>query len=467
MANQFENYSNNIFYSDHKKYYLLISFHCNNDINNNYTYSLNNDDIEYFSYSNELNSLFLKGELIYKDQLGILDKYIEKNVTYVKVTFKELIENANNSNSSKSIKINTINDLITFSHIFLIESLKINDRKDNIITYKITLVGQNWLQCIKNIHFTNYITKNNSKNKCTNIFNIIAAIFGLAGLKINKNTFNYGNSNLELNYITSRNDNVITSINHLLRKLYYYYEDDALKFIMYNELTDEYNIFNLATTVTLQGSSIIILSMHNSNIEALSQDKQNQLNSVIKYPKTFCLRDSFKKNIVQFNINTNKFSNVEFTNTNINTYKNSIYNTNQDLLKKFDDLLNEKDNYVDYGAYWNNEFNIYNSSLKSLLENSSLVINTSGNIFRKPASIVEIKLDKNINQINKNNLNEYKQLKQNYMAFNGNWFVSKVRHIIYPNSHIDGKPMYRQNLVLFRNFYYDIFKVDNTIPPTS
>jgi len=53
------------------------------------------------------------------------------------------------------------------------------------------------------------------------------------------------------------------------------------------------------------------------------------------------------------------------------------------------------------------------------------------------------------------------------MAFNGNWFVSKVRHIIYPNSHIDGKPMYRQNLVLFRNFYYDIFKVDNTIPPTS
>jgi len=66
-------------------------------------------------------------------------------------------------------------------------------------------------------------------------------------------------------------------------------------------------------------------------------------------------------------------------------------------LKKFDDLLNEKDNYVDYGAYWNNEFNIYNSSLKSLLENSSLVINTSGNIFRKPASIVEIKLDKNIN----------------------------------------------------------------------
>jgi len=39
---------------------------------------------------------------------------------------------------------------------------------------------------------------------------------------------------------------------------------------MYNELTDEYNIFNLATTVTLQGSSIIILSMHNSNIEALS-----------------------------------------------------------------------------------------------------------------------------------------------------------------------------------------------------
>lgn len=460
MSSQFEDYASNTFYYNGKKYYLLILFNSYNDLNNTYETVLNNSDIVSFEYVNELNCLYLKGEIVYKDQKGELDKYLEKNISYVEVRFVEVKEKIDSSIDVINLDTNT-----NFLHKFIIDKIKIENRQNSIITYRLSLVGYNWLKCIKNIHFTNYETTNNSKNKCTNIFNIISSILQSADLTINKDSFSYTNTELNINYITSQNDNVITAINYLLRRLYYYYDEASMKFLTYNEIDDNYGVLNIMNDSTVTNFSEIIISLFNTNYESFTQDEPNQLNSVTKFPKTYSIRSDFQKNIVSYDLNSNQFFTTSFSTKALNTFKNSRFNSN-DIIEKYDYLENTLD-YLDNGSYWNNDFDIYNSTLKTLLEGSSIVVNTCGDITRQPGGIVNINLDKNTSYINNSSLKDFKAYKYKYLTFNGEWFISKVRHIIYPNTlDTSTKAKYRQNIVLFRNFKYDVF-TSNETPPTS
>ena len=123
MSSQFEDYASNTFYYNGKKYYLLILFNSYNDLNNTYETVLNNSDIVSFEYVNELNCLYLKGEIVYKDQKGELDKYLEKNISYVEVRFVEVKEKIDSSIDVINLDTNT-----NFLHKFIIDKIKIENR---------------------------------------------------------------------------------------------------------------------------------------------------------------------------------------------------------------------------------------------------------------------------------------------------------------------------------------------------
>ena len=62
-----------------------------------------------------------------------------------------------------------------------------------------------------------------------------------------KDTFDAIKSDVKISYITNENDNVLTSVKHLLRKLYYYTEKmHSMKFIVYNETAHRYQLFDVA-----------------------------------------------------------------------------------------------------------------------------------------------------------------------------------------------------------------------------
>jgi len=44
-----------------------------------------NDQVMLFQYENALNQLYLKGELIYVDKYGVVDRFIEKQFVYLQV----------------------------------------------------------------------------------------------------------------------------------------------------------------------------------------------------------------------------------------------------------------------------------------------------------------------------------------------------------------------------------------------
>lgn len=91
-----------------------------------------------------------------------------------------------------------------------------------------------------------------------------------------------------------------------------------------------------------------------------------------------------------------------------------------------------------------------------LLEDSSLVINTTGNILVKPGFLLNISLDRDSKDIATDDLNKLDDIKNKYKIFEGLWIVAKVHDIIIPSLIDSNLIRYRQNLVLIRNYSLSI-----------
>lgn len=56
-------------------------------------------------------------------------------------------------------------------------------------------------------------------------------------------------------------------------------------------------------------------------------------------------------------------------------------------------------NYIRRGSYWNNDFDCYNDMAKVLTKNNALLVETSGEILRKPSSMIDIAIDRDVSEI--------------------------------------------------------------------
>ena len=87
-----------------------------------------------------------------------------------------------------------------------------------------------------------------------------------------------------------------------------------------------------------------------------------------------------------------------------------------------------------------------------MFESNALVINSVGDILRKPGALININVDRTPKDLDGEESEELDRLKSRYKSFEGPWIASKVRHIIEPNKGPEGNGSYRQNIVLMRNF---------------
>lgn len=435
-----QDFSDNFILYNGKKYFFNAQIYSHSDSSEQLNHGLRNSNILQFEYVNEFNKLFLEGSLTYQDNYGILDKYLEKSLVYVQVLFIEMVQKFDGQ-----ITIEKQSETQRFIHKFIVNGIKIVKRENHIITYNLSLVSANWLKCAKTVNFSNY-----DKDPMP-IFDIVKAMLNTNDLNIDKNTFESVLSPVKINYITNGNDNSITSINYLLGKLYYYSSKDTnLKFLVYNESDDMFYIVNTTDQKTYLGNSNIIVSFFKNKIETMLQQDATELNSVTKFPKTSTYSNVRAKIFFDFNYNQNKFINASIPSKSIIDFQNTRFESDT-YEKKYDfytnDLvLNES------GSYWNNDFNIYMNTVKTMLEDSALVVNVTGEMLRKPGYFVNLNVDRDIKYVENDSLDKKEEIKNKYRSFEGAWIVSKVRNIIIPGTIQSNKHVFRQNLVLTRNY---------------
>lgn len=435
-----QDFSDNFFQYNGNRYLFHASIYSFTKDTEELNFGLRNSNILEFEYVNEFNKLFLEGSITYQDNFGVIDKFLEQSIIYVNIEFVQIIQEFDGD-----ITIEKQSDTEKFFHTFIVNGIKILKRENHNITYKLSLVSANWLKCSHTINFSNY------KREPEPIFDIIKSMLSINDLRIDKDSFQSVISPVKLNYITNGNDNSITAINYLLGKLYYYSQKDlCLKFIVYNETDDMYQVLTISDSNSYLGNSIIILSLFKTNTENMTIEDPNELNSVTKFPKLNTYKNNFAKKLYNFDYNNNAFIDASIQSKSITQYQNARFESDihKDKYEFFDNDLQ----FFERGSYWNNDFNIYTNSVKTMIENSSVVVNTAGSIIRKPGFMVQIHVDRDLKLIEDDTLEKVEDIKNRYKALEGTWIVAKVRNIIMPGTIDTPKKKYRQNLVLARNF---------------
>jgi hypothetical protein len=90
MSTNLQNFSENFFNYNKKRYFLVIGLYTYEDPKYKQDITLKNSSIISFSYVNEVNKLYLEGEIIYQDNAAMVDKFLEKPLTWCDIEFAEM-----------------------------------------------------------------------------------------------------------------------------------------------------------------------------------------------------------------------------------------------------------------------------------------------------------------------------------------------------------------------------------------
>ena len=397
---------------------------------------LENDELESFVYESKLNDLCLRGKLVYTDHYGKIDRLIEKQYPYCQVYFCR-----NEQARDGDVEITKLSEEEYFQHTFLIDGIKILNRMDTRITYEFSLISLNWFRLFANVDYSNY------DKEAESIFCIIKALLQKQGLQIDSKTFDLVKTDVKLQYITTANDNLISVVKYLLHKLYYRDNfDDSLKYVVYDETDDKFGLFDIKNKESNRGTYSVVVSMMKSNTEAMTEQEPNNFGMIYQCPREKSIHMIFDDKFYDFDMSKNCFIDRSIESKNIIKY----YNTRVSSCSYDDKRIELPQNGLTYkndGAFWNNDFGVYNDIVDSLNKDNTLIVNTSGHILRKIACYIQLAIDRRIKNDGDDTRDMMKNELERYKGFEGLWIVSKVENIIEP-----AKRKYRQNLWLMRNF---------------
>jgi len=91
--------------------------------------------------------------------------------------------------------------------------------------------------------------------------------------------------------------------------------------------------------------------------------------------------------------------------------------------KKMGDFINDDcsfkkgeppEKYYVRESYWNNKMDVYSTFVDAMTQNNGVIINTQGEILRKPANLIDLNVDKNIDYSNTSDVRDLKDLETRY-----------------------------------------------------
>lgn len=407
--------------------------------------ALDNNHINSFYYSNEINKLFLTGYIEYTDTRGLIDKILDKQFAYCEINLIEI-----EVKSDKDYVIETPSKTRKLHHKFYINSVQILDRHENEIKYRLNLISRHWFQCISKIEYSNYHSQQED------IIDIIRNIFKYSNLSTNPKTFDIVKSGVKLNFIADINDNAITSIGYLLNKMYYYRDRiPQLQFIIYNEHTDKYEMFDVTNSKTWFNMYETPVTFFKNQIEQLTTAEGINFASVVKFPRSSLHTMINNVKYYDFDITKNYITDESIGNKTIQNFYNTFYDTGE-YIPNITGLYKQTTfeyMYNRYSSYWNNtndklDINLYNEMISNFTDGNTLVVNTGADVLRKPGCLMDIFIDRDVkNDTGDDSVGDTQYILNQYKAYEGRWFVTRVQNFL------DLRQMrYTQNIICCRNF---------------
>lgn len=407
--------------------------------------ALDNNHINSFYYQNEINQLYLTGYIEYTDVRGEIDKIFDKQFSYCEINLQEITVE-----SDKDYAIETPSKKQHLYHNFYVNSVQILNRSLNEIKYRINIVSSHWFQCISKIEYSNYATGKED------IVDIIRNILHYVNLQANPHTFDIVKSGVQLNFVSDINDNAITAIGYLLDKMYFYRDRiPQLQYIIYNEHTNKYEMFDVTNENTWFNMYAIPVTFFKNQIENLTVPEPANFASVVKFPRSSLHTMINNVKYYDFDISKNNIIDETIGNKTIQNFYNNFYNTGE-YKPNIDGLYRNvtfEPIYNRYSTYWNNtnnrvNINLYDEVMRNYTDGNSLVINTVADILRKPGCLMNVSIDRDVKNDTGDDDNDDTQAYLNkYTAYEGRWFITKVQNFL------DLRQMrFTQNIICCRNF---------------
>lgn len=438
-------YASNAFMYNGTRYVLMVNLYTLEDGKKTNSCSLDIMGLDTFEYTNELNDLLLHGRIVYTDKFGIVDQFIDEQFVWCDVMLARSEEEVDGP-----VVIQKLSDEIRLTHTFLADGIQILSRSKTIINYQIDLVSSNALNCSANIVYSNY------DKGPQPVFDILKNCMNIADLQVDTASFDNTRADVDLQYITTGNDSLLTITPYLMRRLYYSEQrDNSLKFLLFNEHTGKYQLFDMKKPSTSTGNYDLVVSFFKSSMEHLVQQEPVNFGVVTKTSKTKMSKTLFTTDVFSFEYDSNRIVHQLFSNEeNIAYFSNKF--DNPKLRPKVSQMIDVGTcDFRHRGSTWNNDIDFYHDYQHALSESNALVVNSVGELLRKPGSVITLNIDRTPKDLDGEDQDELERLKTRYKTFEGPWIASKVRHIIEPNKGPEGNGSYRQNIVLMRNFLSD------------
>ena len=428
--------------------WLLMVTVCNVAANINIL--LNNQYLTYVDFENSLNNLILTGTVRYTDEIGKLDKVLAES--YVTCHIKFWKEKGKSQNDNTNFEIGS--EEITFEHEFIVQNVSVLDRKKNKISYQLDLISQNWIKFNKKINYTNY-----HKDK-EPITDILKKLLQQAGFNIDVPSFDQNKSPVNIYYKTKANDTIYPVMNYLLRRMYYDKEqslEDAIKFLAYDIIKDKIYLVNLQKDTTFLSECVLPFSCFDNSIEDMASESNIEMASLNKVRRAEFFKAFEFHHVYKYDPEKNEIKDIKETELCPKAMTKWFETVFKDTTETHHDKMSipirevfvkEADRWENY---WNNDINIYEEHLNSLLYNDSLVISIDGSLLQNSGGLCGMKVDRDLRKLEKLDGEKKADLEWRYKKFEGKWIVARSRHIIYPT-----RRMYKTNLTLCRNYTPEI-----------
>lgn len=433
------------------KQYVFVATLMNDD----YSVMLNNDTIKMCEFSIGLNDFYPTATIDIADHHGQVDRFIGRVYSICDIAFGQMKEIPCKPNPKFELDKTKL-----IYHTYFIDNIEILDRVNHTFTYRIHLVSYNKLFVNGTLDWTNY------DKDPEPVTEIMKKLIKQQGFKVDDETFGLAKSKVKINYITGGNDTLASSVKYLMHRMYYELDqhDDQLKFLWYNWHNSKYYMLDLFKRDTFSGAYNLFMSVGQDSLEGLQSNTPIQLGSINKLGKSFAYKTLYDKDVYKHDLEKNEFKKLEYMSSNLVCYYNKIYPSVVQP-KKMPQLpyvgnhkTKENVQLLDRGTTWNNHcLNIYHEQAGSLTDVEGIVVHVPGEIMRKPGNMINILVDRNLQNADDTDPKQIKEFKQRYQQYEGTWFVSKVRCMIEP-SHMPGQSSkgefdFTQNLSLCRNFY--------------
>lgn len=278
-------------------------------------------------------------------------------------------------------------------------------RDGDSIKYKIELASVNVIDCTANLEYSNY------DKEPQPVFNVLRECLVAAKLPVDMEKFDVVKSDMRLNYTTNGNDNAKTVAKYLLGRQFYYAErEQSLKFLYYDHLAGVISLFDAMNPQTFSGGFPLVLSFIKSNVEQMAGVEENKLGSVTKFPAEEFVRSSFGVRLYDYDIESNSMRESYVKPDEIQGYFNAVCDFQTGVRQKLTSAAGEREDFIRRAAYWNNDLDVYGDMVKCLTKDNALVIESVGEISRRPGAHVVVKVDIDQKNLATESTEEYNDL---------------------------------------------------------